>query len=118
MIQTWLQGRVTIQQAEIQTKLAKEQNNARLMADTASYNNAWEQAELLQTDKWLRRACFTIFSAPFVIAMFWPDSVNYYFTVALDAVPRWYFQTYMGIVGALWGIASLKPTIQSLWGKK
>ncbi len=117
IFKTWLDGRQTLAKAKIDTQLAREENNARLLRDEASYNNEWEQSQLLDSDKWLRRICFVIFSAPFVIAYFNPTAVSDYFEIALNLIPEWYIKTYIGIVGAVWGISVLRNPIKTLFRK-
>lgn len=115
IIMTWLNGKQDLAKAKVETELAREANNARLMSDTLQYNSAWEQAQLLDSDKWVRRICFAIFSFPFIFAWFDPISVTHYFNVVIAQLPTWYIQTYMGIVGAVWGISALKNPITQLF---
>lgn len=111
---TWLDGRGALLLAMYDTAVAAEQNKARLIADADSHNSAWEMAALQDSDKSLRRICFVIFSFPFVYAVFDPVSVQHYFAVALNSMPAWYTQTYMSIVGAVWGMSSLKNILPSV----
>ena len=97
-------------------KKAEKQNKARLMRDTQSNNHAWEMASLSDKDRWLRRISFTMFSAPFVWALFDPVGVEVYFTIALSAVPEWWLELYGAMVGGVWGISALKNTMPALVG--
>lgn len=110
----WLKGKQELQKAKQESELAAEQNRARLLADKESNNHAWEMAQLTDADKVLRRISFTIFSAPFLVAIISPLSVAHYFTIALASMPTWYVQTYMGIIGAIWGLANLKNIIPQI----
>jgi hypothetical protein len=110
----WMQGKQELQKAKQESEIAAEQNKARLLADKESNNHAWEMAQLTDADKSLRRISFAIFSAPFLVAIVSPLSVEHYFTVALSAMPVWYIQAYMGIIGAVWGISSLKHAIPQI----
>lgn len=110
----WLQGKQEIQKAEQNRQLAAMENQARLLRDTQSNNQAWEMAQLTDADKILRRSSFVIFSAPFIVAIISPNAVAHYFTIALSSMPLWYIQTYMGIIGAVWGISSLKNAIPQI----
>lgn len=106
-----IQGHREIRKAEQDRKLAMLENQARLLRDEQSNNSAWEMAQLADSDKLLRRICFFIFSTPFIYAMVDPIAVEEYFHTALSSIPDWYVKTYMGIVGAVWGISSLKNAI-------
>jgi hypothetical protein len=110
-LSNWLQGRQQLSQAKQQTLLSVEQNKARLALDTEQANSSWEMAELSDADKWIRRTSFIMFSAPFVIAIFSPISIQHYFQVALASMPEWYTRTYMSITGAVWGVSQLKNTL-------
>jgi hypothetical protein len=110
----WVNGKLEIQKAKIETQKAAEANKTRLLADTESNNHAWEMAQLADADKLLRRICFTIFSFPFIWAIFDPISVANYFNKALSSMPSWYIQTYMGMVGAVWGWHSIKDSISQV----
>lgn len=109
-----VQSRREVQKAEQDRKLAMLENQARLLRDEQSNNSAWEMAQLADSDKFLRRVCFFIFSTPFIYAMVDPTAVQDYFRIALSAIPEWYIKTYMGIIGAVWGISSLKNSIPTL----
>lgn len=109
-----VQNRREVQKAEQDRKLAMLENQARLLRDEQSNNSAWEMAQLADSDKFLRRVCFFIFSIPFIYAMVDPTAVQDYFRIALSAIPEWYIKTYMGIIGAVWGISSLKNSIPTL----
>lgn len=112
----WVKGKQELQKVKIDVERALEENKARLLRDEASYNSAWEQAQLVDKDLLIRRICFCIFSAPFVIAYFDPQAIANYFTTALAVIPHWYIQTYVSIVGAVWGISALKNVAPSLIG--
>ncbi len=110
----WLDGRRKIQQAKQEREKAAIENQARLLADKESNNAAWEMAVLRDSDAWLKRISFAIFSFPIIYAAIDPTAVALYFQTALAALPDWYVKTYMGIIGGIWGIASLKDTIPAM----
>jgi|TARA_R110002124_G_scaffold59277_1_gene163990 hypothetical protein len=97
-------------------KKAEKENRARLMRDKQSNNHDWEMASLADKDKWLRRISFSMFSAPFVWALFDPVGVETYFTIALSSVPSWWLEMYGAMVGGVWGISALKNTMPALVG--
>ena len=97
-------------------KKAEKENRARLMRDKQSNNHDWEMASLADKDKWLRRLSFSMFSAPFVWALFDPVGVETYFTIALSSVPSWWLEMYGAMVGGVWGISALKNTMPALVG--
>lgn len=103
-----------IVKAKQDRELAALENQARLLRDEQSHNSAWEMASLRDADKWLRRISFAIFSFPIVYAAVNPTGVAFYFNTALAALPDWYVKTYMGIIGGIWGIASLKDAIPAI----
>ena len=107
-------GVVNYVQTGQEIKKAEKENRARLLRDKQSNNHDWEMANLSDKDKWLRRISFSMFSAPFVWALFDPLAVEMYFTLALSAMPEWYIQLYAGMIGGVWGIAALKNTAPAL----
>jgi hypothetical protein len=84
------------------------ENKIRLALNEQTNNQAWEMAQIEGKDKFLRRVSFFMLSAPFMVAIIAPESVNDYFTVALAAMPEWYQWLYMSIIGAVWGISEFK----------
>lgn len=119
---TWLEGRNQKQKASQALDAAEVANKVRLLESENEYNSEWEIAQLRDKDKSLRWFSFLLISAPFIVAIFDPDAVNYYFTTALAAVPEWWVKAWMGIMGAIWGLSSLKnitpALLNSLKGKK
>jgi len=105
---TWLQGRNEKAKGKLALDKAEIDNKIRLMLSTQSYNKEWEIAQIRDKDKSLRWFSFILMSAPFIVALFDPNAVNHYFSVALASVPDWWIKAYMGIVGAIWGLSSLK----------
>ena len=102
--------------AEQDMKKAEVENKARLLRDTKSNNHEWEMANLRDKDKWLRRISFAVFTAPLIWAGFDPVSVQAYFDVALKAMPEWYIQIVLSMVGGIWGISVLKNSVPALVG--
>ena len=93
---------------------AEAANKVRLLQDTMSNNHAWEMANLTDKDAWLRRICFAVFMYPIFWAGFSPDGAREYFSVLQTALPEWYIQIVIAMVGGIWGIASLKNVIPSI----
>jgi hypothetical protein len=85
--------------------------------DEQSHNSAWEMANLTDKDQGLRRACATIFFFPFFWAAFDPQAVTNYFQTVLAAMPEWYVQIMIAIVGGIWGISALKNVVPSIIGQ-
>lgn len=82
-------------------------NKIKLAESAQSHNQVWELAQIEGKDKFLRRVSFFMLSAPFVVAIVAPHSVQEYFTVALASMPEWYQYMYVSIIGAIWGISEL-----------
>lgn len=97
-------------------KKAEIENKARLLRDTKSNNHEWEMANLQDKDKWLRRVSFAVFTAPLIWAGFDPNGVALYFQVALNAMPEWYVQIVLSMIGGIWGISVLKNSVPALVG--
>lgn len=87
---------------------AVAENKIRLAQSAASHNQQWEMAALENADKWLRRASFFLLTFPLVWAGIDPAGAKLYFSDALAAVPDWYVGAYVGMIGAIWGLAELK----------
>lgn len=115
-VKEWNNGRVELKKKKMDIKNAVAENKARLLRDTNSNNHEWEMANLEDKDKWLRRISFSMFSAPFIWALFDPKGVETYFKTALAAMPEWYIQLYAAMVGGVWGFAALKNSIPSIVG--
>lgn len=116
IVKDFVQGRRDLQQAEIRTAQAVEDNKARLAASVEDHNSSWEMAQLSDKDKGLRRVCFVILMAPFVYAMFDPQAVTNYFDVVLDAMPEWYINIVVGVIGAIWGFSYARTQLPSIIG--
>lgn len=87
---------------------AVAENKIRLAESTESHNEAWEMAALTGADQWLRRLSFAAWSAPILWAAFDAQGAARFFTDSLGALPDWYITGYLGITGAIWGLAELK----------
>jgi hypothetical protein len=96
---------------------AAAENKARLLRDTESHNHDWEMANLTDKDNALRRACFAIFLFPFFWAAFDPAGVTNYFQIVLAAMPEWYVQIVVAMVGGIWGISAIKNVVPSIIGQ-
>jgi hypothetical protein len=107
-------GAVSYLQTGQEMKAAEKENKARLLRDTKSNNHEWEMANLQDKDKWLRRISFTMFSTPFVVALFDPVAVEQYFNVALSAIPEWYVQIFCSMIAGVWSVSALKNTAPAL----
>ena len=109
-------GVVNYVQGEQDIKKAEKENKARLLRDTNTNNHHWEMANLTDKDKWLRRISFAVFVFPLIWAAFNPVAVQTYFDVALQALPSWYIQIVLSMVGGIWGISVLKNSVPALVG--
>jgi hypothetical protein len=87
---------------------AVTENKIRLAQSAQSHNEAWEMAALEGRDNFLRRASFVAWSAPILWAALDADGAARFFTDALGVLPEWYVYGYLGITGAVWGLAELK----------
>ncbi|CUW38798.1 protein of unknown function [Magnetospirillum sp. XM-1] len=96
---------------------AEAENKARLLRDAQTNNAAWEMANLTDKDQGLRRVCFGIFIFPFFWSVFDPAGVTNYFQVVLTAMPEWYVQIVIAMVGGIWGISALKNVVPSVIGQ-
>ena len=79
-------------------------------ADKAQNDHNWEMANLVDNDKALRRVSFVMFSSPIILAMAAPEHASIAFQ-NLNLVPSWMVETWIGINGAVWGLASLKKVV-------
>lgn len=111
LIKTWLTGRNEKAKAKQDMERAAYENKARLLRDKETNNHSWEMASITDADKWLRRISFGMFASPFLVAIFAPQHVAQYFSVAINTVPVWWQKTYMAITGGVWGISSLKDSV-------
>ena len=115
-VKEWNNGRVKLKNKKLEITEAVLTNKARLANDTNSNNHDWEMANLEDKDIWLQRISFTMFSSPFIWALFDPAGVKEYFDIALASMPEWYIQLFAGMVGAIWGISQLKNSVPALIG--
>ena len=109
-------GAVSYIAGEQDIKKAEKENRARLLRDEKSNNHEWEMANLSDKDKWLRRISFGIFIFPLIWAVFDPVAVQTYFDVALQALPSWYVQIVISMVGGIWGLSVLKNSVPAMIG--
>lgn len=114
LIGGWFKNKQEIQKANAEMKLAELKNKARLLIDKETNNHAWEMANLVDKDKWLRRISFGIFAAPFFVAIFAPEHVAIYFKDAIGVVPEWWQKTFVAIIGGIWGLSSLKNILPGI----
>lgn len=87
---------------------AVTESRIRTAASAQAHAQEWELRALEGGDRWLRRLSFGAWSAPMVWAAIDPTSAAQFFTVALAGLPDWYVGGYLGITGAVWGIAELR----------
>ncbi len=116
----FFKNRHELAQEKFKTKVAIEQNRQRLAMAEETHNHEWEMASLKGTGKTLRFVSFAIFAGPFVVAIFSPEDVKNYFDVSMAAVPLWWQQTFIAIIGGIWGLSSLKnivPAVVSIFKK-
>jgi len=100
--------------AQQETQKASAEQRTRLAQSKEDHNAEWEMASIENSDRWVKRISFIMFTLPFLVAAISPESVRNYFTIAIQAMPPWYIKIYAGITGTIWGISSLKPTIQGI----
>lgn len=118
---TWIKGKNEQQKAKNELKVAELQNKARLMLDKESYNHNWEMEALKGSDKKLKWFSYTLFSLPFIVAIFFPEQVNVYFEKAIHTVPKWWQILFASINGAVWGLASIADVgskFKDVFGKR
>jgi len=104
----WFQSWQQRQERQQRVEEAVTENKIRLAQDAQTHNENWEMAALAGRDNFMRRVSFGMWSAPFLWALFDPAAVREFFTVSLAALPEWYVAGYLGMTGAIWGLAELK----------
>lgn len=104
---SWIKGKQRIQEA----KTVAHENR---LTSQQEHDNNWEVTAEKGKDVWLRRFSFAQFSAPFFIAIFYPEKVRIYFEQSITAVPEWWQSMYVTIVGVVWGVAGLKNALPPL----
>lgn len=100
----WKQKRQN--QRDLET--ATTQNRIRLAESEQTHNQEWEMRALEGRDDVVRRISFTIWSSPFIWAVFDAPGVKLYFDTVLNSLPEWYVGGYLAMTGAIWGISELK----------
>lgn len=93
---------------------AKTEGQEKRLTNQQTHENNWEITAEKGKDTWLRRFSFAQFSAPFFIAIFYPEQVKIYFTESITAVPDWWQGMYVSIVGVVWGVSGLKNALPPL----
>lgn len=91
-----------------QVEKAVAENRIRLAQSEQTHNQEWEMRALEGRDTWLRRLSFLMWSLPLAWAYFDPVAARQYFSESLAGLPEWYVAGYLGITGAVWGLAELK----------
>ena len=102
--------------AQQETKKASAEQRTRLAQSKEDHNAEWQMAVIENSDRWVKRISFIMFTLPFLVAAISPESVRNYFTIAIQSMPPWYIKIYGSITGTIWGISALKPTIQGIVG--
>jgi hypothetical protein len=72
------------------------------------------EAGVRDNDRWLRRGSFILFAWPMIWAYFDPQGVKTYFEITLNALPDWYIQMFLLIVGGIWSISSIKNILPGI----
>lgn len=103
----WVKNRGEVNAAEHTRDLAIISNQARLAQSEETHNHEWEMQSLKGNSRWLRLVCFLQFALPITITCLSPETGKEVFT-NLGFVPPWFVQTYMIIVGSIWGIHEFK----------
>lgn len=112
LVSTFMKNRREKSAAKQKLKLAVIENKARLASDTQSNNHAWEMASLENSDVWLKRVSFFLFTAPIVLTMVgsffgWEAKVEAMWK-SFDQVPDWWAYIYFAMTGGIWGVAALR----------
>lgn len=103
----WQKNRAAEKQAKHNRNMAVINNQARLASDTQSNNHEWEMASLQDKDNALRWCSFWLFALPIIITVIWPEHGNGIWS-NLALVPKWFVQTFVAMIGGIWGIVELK----------
>lgn len=105
-ISDWLDGERQKAKAQTQAEI-KQLDNA----------SAWEIAALKGAGKFLRLVSYSMFGLPMVITVMSPEHGQKIWD-NLQAVPQWYLTTFIGINGAVWGIAELKRPFSAIIARR
>jgi len=104
-----------INKAKHDRDLAIIENQSRLAADRETYNHQWELESLKGNSHYLRIACFIQLALPLTITCVWPEKGQDIFR-NLEAVPQWFVQLYMIVIGSVWGIHEFKSAAPQVIG--
>ena len=104
LFEDWKAGRANKREVE----KAVTENRIRMALDREAHNAEWEMRALEGRDTFLRRASFVGWTWPIVWAAIDPSGAARFFNEALAVLPDWYVGGYLGITGAVWGLAELK----------
>lgn len=112
----WQKRKTEIKQAQHELEMADLAFRSQLVMNRESHNQVWEIEALKRPPQkspmqWIS---FIVLGCPFIIAWFNPQLVNDYFNVSLVVIPLWYQQTFISIIGVIWGIANLKNAAEGI----
>lgn len=102
-----------VSKARHEVELAVEQRKKELALKEGEFDELVVSGALARTDGLLRRVSYSLLTAPFIVAIYDPSLVAYYFNTAIAAVPDWYAMMYFGMIGAIWGLPELVNRIRS-----
>lgn len=97
-------------QAEHNRDMAVINSQAKQAENAQTFESAWELANLKDNDKTLRRVSYVMFSSPIFLAALAPERAETMID-NINRLPPWMIETFIGINGAVWGIASLKKVV-------
>ncbi len=114
LVNTWLSARKEKASAKSRLKLAEINNKAKHIENSENRIHEWDMASMLNKDKLLRRVTLCIFSAPFVVAIWWPTVVHDYFASIEGSIPQWWVTMFVTMVGTVWGLHASKNALLAI----
>jgi hypothetical protein len=87
-------------------KAAKTENEARLLRDEQSHNQAWEMRALTNAG-WKDEALFILIMAMWVYSAIDPEGAKVVFQNWKEAIPEWYQKITMWLVASIIGVKKI-----------
>ena len=87
-------------------KTAKTENEARLLRDEQSHNQAWEMRALTNAG-WKDEALFILIMAMWVYSAIDPEGAKVVFENWKEAIPEWYRKITMWLVASIIGVKKI-----------
>lgn len=94
-------------------------NRIRLLESEDKVNTEWEMRSLEKSSSLLKYGSFFLFSLPLLVSVTSPH-LGGELWYNLSLVPDWFKNIWVGMMGTIWGLATLKDhgiTIKSIIGK-